>query len=93
MADFVVEAYLSGVRDEEFRRAAARVRDAAGALTNAGQPVRHMRSVYLRDEETCFHFFEAPSRDAVDAVMKRAGLDFERIGPVETAEAGKGGTE
>ena len=93
MADYVVEAYLSSAREGELEHAAARARVAARELTEAGVPVRHVRSVYLRGEETCFHFIEAPSEEAVRTLLTRARLDFERLGPVVTAEAGKGGTE
>ena len=93
MTDYVVEAYLSMARAGELERAAARAREAARELTETGVPVRHLRSVFLPSEETCFHFFEAPSEGTVREVLTRAGLDFDRIGPVVTAEAGKGGME
>ena len=93
MTDYVVEAYLSGVSEFALERSAARARRAAHELTREGLDIRYVRSVFLRSEETCFHFVEAPSEGAVRELMARADIDFDRIGPVVTAEAGKGGME
>jgi hypothetical protein len=93
MTDYVAEAYLSGVSAFALERVAARARRAERDLAQEGVDVRYVRSVFLRSEETCFHFVEAPSEGAVREFMTRADIDFDRIGPVVTAEAGKGGTQ
>jgi hypothetical protein len=46
--------------------------------------VRHLRSVFVPEDEMCLHFFEAPATDAVVAVSRRALFSYERI--VETVE-------
>ena len=89
MADYVVETHLSTAGEEEVGRAAVRVLSPAQELTDTGVHVRHLCSVFLSEDETYFHFFEAPSIDAVREVLMRAWLEFERIGPVVTSEDGK----
>ena len=45
-----------------------------------GTPVRYARSIHVPDDEVCFHFFEsAPSRAAVDAVLRAAGVVAQQI--------------
>jgi hypothetical protein len=87
MSEYVAEAYLSMAREGDLPLAAERARAVARQLTDRGVPVHHLRSIFLRSEETCFHFFEAPSVGNVRVLLMRAGLDFERISPVVTAEA------
>ena len=56
-----------------------RARVAADAMTNEGQAVRYLRSVVVRADETCFHFFDAASQDVVAELARRAELPYERI--------------
>ena len=66
MATYVVEAYLpnSAAARELARRAARR-------LAEASDGISYVRSVFLPDEETVFHVFEAPSpEDVIDAAVK-----------------------
>jgi hypothetical protein len=93
MTEYVAEAYLSTARETELSDAAARARIAAQELAESGVRVRHLRSVFMPAEETSFHFFDAASEDDVRELLTRAGLEYERLGPVVTAEPGRGGTE
>lgn len=86
----MVETYLSKVRPGDLEGAVARARAAATELAGAGVPVRHLRSVFLSEDEVCLHFFRAPSMSDVQEVLVRAGLEFERIGPAVTAGDGRG---
>lgn len=78
MAKFLVEVY-SGRRVSDLVRAVARARLAAAAVRAEGTPVRHVRTTLLPDDETCFHVFDAPSMEAIDSVVQRAGLRHARI--------------
>lgn len=79
MTSYVVEAYLSRLCVEDLVALERRARRAAAAVTRAGQPVRYVRSVFLPEDETCLHFFEAASAEAVGQATKRAEIPFERI--------------
>ena len=58
---------------------ARRVREAVAELSERGMPIRHVRTTFLPDDETCFHLVEAASSDVVDEVCRRAGLGHVRI--------------
>jgi hypothetical protein len=79
MASYVVEAYLPRLSREELSSFEQRLRRAARLVSRRGTRVDHVRSVHIPDDETCFHFFEAASAEAVDAAGKQAGLVFDRI--------------
>jgi Protein of unknown function (DUF4242) len=55
----------------------ARRVQAASAL--AGGELRYVRTLFVAEDETCFHVFEAPSRDAVVEAASRAGLVDARV--------------
>jgi hypothetical protein len=59
--------------------AAARARSAAEAVSCAATRVRYVRSIFVPEDETCFHIFESSSKDAVLATIERAALRFARI--------------
>jgi hypothetical protein len=84
MATFVVEIYVPRGRAGERAALDGRVRAAAAALSAEGTPVRHLRTVFVPEDEMCLHFFEAPATDAVIEVSRRALLTYERV--VETVE-------
>jgi hypothetical protein len=49
-----------------------------------GTPVRYARSIHVPDDEVCFHLFEcAPSRAAVDSVLRAAGIVAQQIMEVQ----------
>lgn len=79
MARFVVETYLPRLTRSELRALRQRLRRAAEDASRGGQPVRHVRSVHVPDDETCFHFFEAGSAQAIEAAGAKAGIVFDRI--------------
>ena len=78
MSEFLVEAYVSRVGPRS-GPAVADVSHAAAELTAEGRPVRFLRSIFLPEDETCFFLFRAISIDTVREVVRRAGLEFERI--------------
>ena len=38
-----------------------------------------MRTLFVAEDETCFHVFEAPSREILAASLERAGVREARI--------------
>lgn len=82
MTGFLVEAYAPATSD--LVDLEARARRAAAQLAEAGTEVRYVRAIFVPDDETCFHLFEASSPDAVHAASERAGLSAQRI--VEAVE-------
>jgi hypothetical protein len=79
MPNYLLEHYLPRSGDGVLREAAAHARSAAEALAQAGTPIRHVRSMYVAEDELCFHVFEAPSREAVVEAVSRGGLTRGRI--------------
>jgi hypothetical protein len=76
---FLVETYTPRIRAAEAREAGHRARAAAAELAHEGTAVRYVRTIFLPDDETCFHLFEAPSVEAVEEVGRRAGLGPLRV--------------
>ena len=73
---FLVEAYAPA--QAEFTSLLEQARLAAAA-SEAGAAIRHLRSILVRDDETCFHLFEAESVAAVTAAMAAAEVRAQRI--------------
>ena len=84
MGTFVVERYLSEAGSVEVAAAVDRDRRAADAMRAGGIPVRHVSTIYVPSDESCFSLFDAPSADALREAQERAGIGFERI--VEAVE-------
>lgn len=74
MPKFLVEAYAGRISESTCAELAARAR-AAGA----GTSVRYLRSIFVPEDETCFHLFEGASLQAVAEASTRAALAYERI--------------
>jgi hypothetical protein len=84
VATYVVEMYVSRARGGERSKLDRRARAAAESVSAEGVPVLYVRSVFLPEDEICLHFFDAPSREAVEEVARRAALAYERL--VEATE-------
>lgn len=85
MRSFLLELYLP--RGRSLEEAVALARGAAEAATRDGLAVQYVRSMHLEDDETCFHVFEAASREPVIEAARRAGMAGARV--TETVESGK----
>ena len=84
VATFVIETYLSRLRAGELDAIAAGIRAAIDSAPDAPERIRHVRSFFVPDDESCFHVIEAPSLEmAVDAA-RRAGLSADRVVKAET---------
>ena len=76
MTRFLVEAYTTAGHLADVEQ---RARDAADEVSRSGIPVRYVRSIYVPEDEICFHLFDAESVGAVRTVTERAQLEAQRI--------------
>ena len=81
MPTYVVEAYMPRSHAQQARAAGRRARAAAEELSREGEPIRYVRTTFLPEDETCFHVFEAPSAEVVEAASSRAELGRARVVP------------
>jgi hypothetical protein len=79
MPRYLVETYVSRTHAHDARTAGQRVRAAARQVSQAGEPVRYVRTTLLPGDETCFHVFDAVSENAVAEVCRLAWLGTPRI--------------
>jgi hypothetical protein len=78
MKSYLVELYQPAGPDNG-PAGAESARAAASALAREGIEVRYLRSIFIPEDETCFHLFEAASAEAIDQVSRRAAFEHERI--------------
>ena len=71
MPGYVIEAYATPLQAEDVELALSQLAE--------GTSVRHVRTTYMPQDESCFHFVEAPSLRAVRDVLDRAGISYDRI--------------
>lgn len=88
MTEFLVELYVSRIDGASVESGAESARIAAEQLTREGTPVRYVRPIFVPDDETCFHLYEAATVEDVVEAARRASLPFERV-----AEALRGGPD
>lgn len=75
---FLVEAYAPST--SQFDHLSEQARRAAGDDgLPSGQPIKHIRSIHVPDDEICFHLFEADSAEALAAAIAEAELRAQRI--------------
>jgi hypothetical protein len=79
MPEFLVELYVPRTDAANTGTGAERARQAAEELSRQGTTIRYLRSIFVPDDETCFHLYKASSVEVVRQVESRAGLRFERI--------------
>ena len=85
MATFVIESYMSRTGTGELDAAAAKLRAAIAGLPQSAGPVRYLRSMFVPDDEICFHVIEAPSLEAAVEAARLAGMTPERVVTAEAA--------
>jgi hypothetical protein len=69
---YLVESYVA-------ISAVERERERARLAATLGNGVRYVRTMFLPDDETLLHLFEAPSAEALRRAGRRAALHYERI--------------
>jgi hypothetical protein len=77
MASFLVEVYAPATAASAAIE--RRLRVASAELTRAGTPVRHLRSIFVPEDETCFYLLEAGAVEAVREASVQAGISAARI--------------
>ena len=77
MTSFLAEVYAPAAA--RIADIATRARAAAEEASRAGTPVRYLRSMFVPQDEMCFHLLEAGSAEAVREVIGRAGFSPDRI--------------
>ena len=87
MAKYIVELYVARGDEAALERGVELAHRAAERLTRAGTPVRHLRSLYVPEDETCYVVFEAETATGAQEAATAAGLRFERSA-TEVAELG-----
>ena len=91
MPNFVVERYRSRADPDSLADVAARLTAGARHVSPEGSSVRYVDTIFLPDDETCLHLFEADTEAEVRAVTRQAGIDADRIVPAEQVERGEVG--
>jgi hypothetical protein len=86
---FLVELYLPRRGEAVLRDAAVRARIASEQVTSEGKQVRYLRTIFVPEDEICFHLYDAQSADAVGEASLRARIAYERIVRVVSVERGE----
>jgi hypothetical protein len=89
MARFLAELYLSHPDSTELCAAAGRARTAADQLNSEGVRIRYLRALFLGEDETCFHLYDASTPEAVFEASRRAAIPVERVVEVRDIELGQ----
>jgi Protein of unknown function (DUF4242) len=84
MTTYLVEAYVSKLDEARQRQLAVAARSAAELTAREESPVRYLGSIFVPEDETCFHLLDAFSAEDVERTNRRGAFAFERI--VEVTE-------
>jgi hypothetical protein len=82
MPYYLVELYVPSADAREPQRSAARARAGAQELTRDGIDARYLTSIFVPNDEICFHLIEAPSADVVWQASERTRLEVARVSEV-----------
>jgi hypothetical protein len=84
---YLLEAYVSKTVADGPAGIAGRAILAAEEMRREGTAVRYLRSIFVPQDETCFHIFEAGCEADVRDAAARAGIHAERVLETTTLEA------
>lgn len=79
MSVYLVERRFPEISLEQLGSAQRSAISTAARFSDAGKPVRYLRSVFVPEEHLCMCLFEADRPDDVAAVNQEAGIPYERI--------------
>ena len=76
VTSFLAERYLPTATREVLDVLVDRDRSAADVMA-----IRHVQTIYVPEDETCFTLFEAQSAELITAASERFGLGYRRVVP------------
>jgi uncharacterized protein DUF4242 len=76
---YLVELYLPRRDEAALADAAMRARIASEQVTSEGKHVRYLRTIFVPQDEICFHLYEAQAADVVGEAIRRAQIPYDRI--------------
>ncbi len=79
MPKYMVERHLPGITPDQLSAAAGQAKATTAEMSEAGTPVRYLRSTFVPGEEKCYCLFEGPSAEAVEEANKRAEIPYDRV--------------
>src|SRR3954467_10648798 len=82
----LVELHRPETGWRELQALSSRARSPAQRVNSQATPVRFLRSIFIPDDETCFHLF-AGSAEGARAAAAIAQLSVERVTGCERAES------
>ena len=85
---YLVELYVPRRAQATLGDAADRARRASEQLTNEGKHVRYLSTIFIPQDEICFHLYEAQAADLVDEASLLAQIAYERIVPAVCVDRG-----
>jgi hypothetical protein len=77
--EYLVELYLPRGDATALADAAFRARAASEQLTGEGRNIRYVRSIFVPQDEICFHLYEAEEAAVVREASQRACIAHERV--------------
>ena len=80
MAMFVVDRTFPGMTEELLAEVHRLLQEAARRVSSSGEGVRHLRCLYIPEDDRCICLFEARDLAAVRAVNEIAQAPFRWIG-------------
>ena len=87
MTEFLIELYLSPINPDAVEHLASCARAAAEEQSAKGVSVRYVRPISVPEEQTCFVFYDAPSREAASETARLAKFTAVCIAASEMTEA------
>jgi hypothetical protein len=88
VAQYLVELYVPLRAQATITDAADRARLASEQLTHEGKHVRYLSTIFIPQDEICFHLYEAQAAALVDEASVRAQIAYERIVPAVSVDRG-----
>jgi hypothetical protein len=81
MQVYMVERSLKGIAMDDLAAAQQRAIETSKQTSQAGTPVRYIRSTFAPDDGRCMCLFAAESADDVKRVNEKAQIPFDRVVP------------